>query len=95
MPRFAALRGNREGQSIEVAQGVSFAGGLGLPDGGVGECHDKLLEVVSHGLDDYALRPVSPEKNRNPCPPDFWTEKWTQKLWLPVDFRRLWQTVKN
>ena len=45
MPRFAALRGNRKRQSIPVPQGVGFASGLGLPDGGVGECHAKLLEV--------------------------------------------------
>jgi hypothetical protein len=51
--------------------------------------------VSSHGLNVVAVHPVSPEKNRNPCPPDFWTEKWTQKFRLPVDFRRFPKTVKN
>jgi hypothetical protein len=45
MPGFAALRGDREGESVKVAEEIGGAGGLGLPDGGVGECHAKLLEV--------------------------------------------------
>jgi hypothetical protein len=51
-----------EGKTIHVAEGVSFASGLGLPDGGVGECHVKLLEVSSHGLEDYALLPFRQRK---------------------------------
>jgi hypothetical protein len=44
VPRFAALRGDRQRKSVEVAEGVGGAGGLRLPDGGVSKCHAKLLE---------------------------------------------------
>ena len=45
MPGFAALGRDRERKSVEVAEDVDRAGSLRLPDGGVGECHAKLLEV--------------------------------------------------
>ncbi|MDR0735335.1 MAG: hypothetical protein LBF51_00645, partial [Zoogloeaceae bacterium] len=53
------------------------------------------FELSSHGLDVVVVHFVAPATNRNQFPPVSWTEKWTQKPWLPMGFRCFRQTVKN